>query len=310
MVLMPVLETLAAGTTHTVCAQAERTAACQFAGPSAIQKAIDAAASGDTIVVKAGRYGATEFRDIPYKEIKVRGFVVVDAKDLSIKGEAGVVLDGATGPATSAIVIRNARVVLQDLELANFRYQVEEDDTYDGHGVFVIDGTLRADNVVIRNFKKMGLTGRGDSLLDVSNLKLLDGHVAVWLHETAYLRLRHALVKNNDGSGIAAYDHSAAHVIDSVFDTNQDDGLYTEHQATLFVEDSLVLNNRPIGLNALNDSRIYVSGGALHGNASDTKTKDAAAVVIDPNVHRGDPRVDGAYQPLPGSPMRKAAPAK
>lgn len=258
VLLLHAIQAIADGRTHTVCAQRLPETTCQFVGPDAIQQAIDQAASGDTILLKAGRYGASRFRDIPYLDFKVRGFVVIDGKDLAIRGEPGVVLDGGSGPATTAIIVHRARVDLRGLEIVNFRWQIEEDDIYDGHGVFVIDGALRADDIVIRNFKKMGLTGRGDTLLDVSNVRLLDGHVGLWLHETAYLRLRNAVVKNNDGSGIAAYDSSVAHITDSVFDSNLDDGLYTEHQATLFVTGSQVLNNKPMDVRSLHDSRIFL----------------------------------------------------
>jgi nitrous oxidase accessory protein NosD len=302
--VLPAAQTIAAGKTHIVCAASARRGACQFVGPDSIQKAIDHAASGDAIVIKAGRYAPAAFRDVTYKDFKVRGFIVIDGKDLSIEGERGAVLDGASGPATTAIVVRRAQVVLRNLDIANFRYEVEEDDIYDGHGVFVIDGTVRIDNLSIRRFRKMGLTGRGASLLDVSNLRLTEGHIGLWLHESAYLRLRNSLVKGNDGSGIAAYDNCVAHVFNSVFDANLDDGIYTEHQAMIFATNSLILRNKPVGLHALGDSRIWLGYSALFANATSFGSKDHAKVLLGSGVIESDPRTDSEYRLLSDSPLK------
>ena len=200
---------------------------------------------------------------------------MVDGKDLSIVGEPGTVLDGSTKLAAAAIVVRNAAVTLRQLEITGFRYEVEEDDFYEGHGIFVIDGRARIEDVTIRNFRKMGLTGRGDTLLDVSRLKVLDGHVGIWLQETAHLRLRDSIVRGNDSAAIAAYESSVAHVSGSVFEGNLDDGLYTEQQAAIYATDCRILRNKPYGAHATDDSRIWIEGGVVYGNDKPTGAEKA-----------------------------------
>jgi hypothetical protein len=292
-----------AGTTHVVCPGDARDASCKYKGGSGIQAAIDAAASGDEIVIKTGRYTATAYRDVPYKVHTIRGFAVIDRKNLTLTGEPGAVLDGTTGVPTTAIVVRNSDVAISKLTITGFRYDVEEDETYEGHGIFVIDSTLRIDDVTISKYQKMGLTGRGASILNATNLRILDGHVAIWLHESAYLRLRNAIIRGNDSAGIAAYQNSVAHVANAVFDGNLDDGLYGEDEAAIFATNSLLLRNKPAAAHATGASRIWIGYSGVFGNAEATLAKDGASVRRGPDVIEGDPRVDANYRLLPGSPL-------
>jgi len=243
---------------------------CDFAGGPGIQGAIDAAAPGDTVTLRAGRYTAEGYREIPYKEVVVRGFVVIDGKDLSLTGESGAVLDGATGSPTTAIIVRKATAAIRGLTLTGFRYDVQEDDFYEGHGLFVIDADVRASDLIISKFQKMGLIGRGASRLMAERLQIVDGHVGIWLRETAYLALVDCTVSRNDSSAIAAYGDSVAHVRDCAFEGNQDDGLFTEHRATIYAESSRITGNRPYGARAVGDSTIWLIGGELSGNDRDT----------------------------------------
>jgi hypothetical protein len=248
-----------------------------------IQAVVDRAKSGDTIAIAAGRYAPAATRDVPFQDLVVRGSIVIDGKNLMLVGKPGAVLDGSKKPAT-AIVIRNAEVTLRDLELTGFRYEVEEDKVYDGHGVFVIDGKVRIDNVTIRNFQKMGLTGAGHSILDVSRLQVLDGHVAVWLRESSYLRLNDSIIRGNDSAAIAAYNNSVAHAASSVFEGNRDDGLYTEDQAVIFATGAKILRNKPIAAHATGNGFIWVGDSTFAENEQDTGAEGRAQVLLGPSA--------------------------
>src|SRR5437868_1712062 len=125
-----------AATTHIVCPTDARDPSCRFKGGGGIQAAIDAAVSGDVILIRAGRYTAGAYRDVPYKIQTIRGFVVIDHKDLTLNAEPGALLDGSTGVATTAIVVNRADVTISGLTITGFRYDIEEDEIYEGHGVF------------------------------------------------------------------------------------------------------------------------------------------------------------------------------
>jgi hypothetical protein len=249
-----------------------------------IQAVVDRAKSGDTIAIATGRYAPASTRDVPFHDILVRGYIVIDGKNLTLAGKPGVVFDGSTKKPATAIVIRNAEVTLRDLEISGFRYEVEEDDVYDGHGVFVIDGKVRIHNVKIRNFQKMGLTAAGGSILEASHLQILDGHVAVWLRESSYLRLSDSVIRGNDSAAIAAYNNSVAHAANSVFESNRDDGLYTEDQAVIFATGSKLIDNKPIAAHATGSGFIWVGDSTFAGNEKNTSADSKAQVLLGENV--------------------------
>lgn len=264
--------------THVVCPAPA--ADCAFAGGSGIQAAIDAAADGDTIQIGAGTYVANSVRDVPYKIHTIRGFVVIEGKRLSLVGEPGTVLSGNSGPRSTGIVVHRSTVDMRGLTLSGFKFDVEEDEIYEGHGIFAIDSRVRLHDVTIEKYQKMGLTGRGDTILDVDELRILDGHVAIWLHESAYLRLSNATIRNNDSSAIAAYDNSVAHVANSVFERNIDDALYSEHDATIYATHSSFVANKPYAARATGNSKIWIGDSSMSGNEKDTIAKDAATVRV------------------------------
>jgi hypothetical protein len=289
----------ALGATLVACPAGAPAKGCTFKGDGAIQAAIDKAVDGDTILVRAGVYAPRAYRDLPYKEIIVRAFVAVDGKRLTIQGEKGAVLDGSAGLPSTAIGLRNADVTISGLDITGFRFDIEEDDIYEGHGIFAVDSRARISGVTISRYQKMGLTGRGNTILDARDLRVLDGHVATWLYEGAYLRLDGAVFRNNDSSAVAAYNDSVAHLMRIAVDRSTDDGLYAEDNAAIYVSDSLIVGSKPIALNATGKSRIVGRNLALHGNAADTSETGVALE----GVIAGDPRVDADYRPLAGSPI-------
>lgn len=286
--------------TITACPAGAKAKGCSFTGDQAIQFAVDKARDGDHVLVRAGAYHPRAYRDLPYKEIIVRAFVGIEGKRLTIKGEPGAVLDGSVGLPTTGIGIKNADVEIRNLTITGFRWDVEEDDIYEGHGIFAVASRVRINGVTIAKYQKMGLTGRGPTVLEVDGLTVLDGHVGSWLYEGAYMRIANAIFRNNDSSAIAAYDDSVAHVSNIAVDRSSDDGVYADDNATIYLRNSLVVGSKPIALNALKQGRIDASNILLFGNAADVSK---TGVTLDKDVLRADPKVDEAYAPLPGSPL-------
>ncbi|HEY5754179.1 MAG TPA: right-handed parallel beta-helix repeat-containing protein [Steroidobacter sp.] len=289
--------------THVVCPTQALATDCAFSGGNGIQAAIDAAMDGDTVRIRPGTYVAAGVRDVPYKVHTIRGFVVVDGKRLSLIGEPGAVLDGSAGPRTTGLVIHRANVDVQGLTFTGFKFDVEEDEIYEGHGIFAIDSRVRVRDVTIEKYQKMGLTGRGNTDLDAENLRIVDGHVAIWLDEHAHLRLSNSVIRGNDSAGVAAYNNASAHVANSVFDRNLDDALYAEQEATIYATNSIFLNNKPYVAHATENSKVWVGYSALFGNEGALFGKDSAVARKGANVIETEPKLAADYRVQPGSPL-------
>lgn len=300
------LASAAPARTVTVCATGQAGAHCEYTGPHAIQSAVDRAADGDTVLLRAGTYSPQTFIDVPYKKYVIRGYIAIRDKRIDIVGEEGTVLDGASGPPVSAVVVAGGEVSLRGLTLRNFRAGDPEDDLYEGHGVFVIDAAVTLRNVTIEKYAKMALTGRGTARLLASQIRLQEGHVAIWLEESAHLRLCNSVVRNNDSAGLAAYANSSANLYNSVFDANRDDGLYAEDDASIFATNSLLLHNSPYAVRVIGRARAWIGHSILFGNAAKTsEPKGSQSVRWGAQVIEHDPKTNADYalpQALSGDP--------
>lgn len=290
----------AGAATIVVCPEGAMAPDCAFKGDGAIQAGVDRAQDGDVVAIRAGKYHPRSFRDLPSKEIVIRAFVAIEGKRITLQGEPGAILDGSVGLPVTGIGIKNADVAIRGLDLAGFRYDVKEDEIYEGHGIFAADSRVRIADVTIRDFQKMGLTGRGDTMLDVAGLSVLDGHVGSWLYEGAYMRIDGAIFRGNESAALAAYNDSAAHLSHVAVEGSADDALYAEDDAAIYLTRSLVMDSKPIALNATGRSRIVASHIVLHGNAADASP---GGVVLGDKVIRADPKVDSRYRPEAGSPI-------
>ncbi|HEV8329924.1 MAG TPA: right-handed parallel beta-helix repeat-containing protein [Steroidobacteraceae bacterium] len=300
------LSCAASAKTLTVCAAGPPRADCEYAGPRAIQAAVDRSVDGDTVLLRAGTYVPESFTDVPYKKYVIRGYVAIRDKRISVVGEPGAVLDGASGPPVAAIVVEGGEVSLRGLTLRNFRAGNAEDDLYEGHGVFVIDAAATLADTTIEKYAKMALTGRGTARLLASQVRILDGHVAIWLEESAHLHLCNSIVRNNDSAGIAAYANSSANVYNSVFDQNRDDGLYAEDDAAIFATNSLLLHNAPYAVRVIGNARAWVAYSVLFGNAAKgSEPQGKQSIRWGEQVIDRDPQTGADYAlqpPLPGDP--------
>jgi hypothetical protein len=291
----------AGAATLTVCPQAGP--GCAFVGGDGVQQAVDAARDGDEVLLKPGRYVPAHTRDVPFGDLRIRGFVVVAGKRLTISGEDGVALDGASGVPATALVADRAEVSLRNLTLRGFRYGEPEDDVYDGHGIFAIDSRVRLDQVRMERIAKMGLTGRGDTLIEARDLSMSDGHMGVWLEETAHADLHDLVIRRGDSAAVGVYGEASAKLYNAVIQAAGDDGLYATGHGAIFATRSIVAGNRPFGLNAEEQGRIVVTNSVLYGNAGEAKAAEPWGVRLGADVLRTDPQLGDDARPRPGSPL-------
>jgi hypothetical protein len=251
-----------------VCAEKFEVEECRFFGGAGIQRAVDEAANGDRIVLRAGRYLPDGYRDVAFDDLTIRGHVLVEDKTLTMAGEPGAILDAGAGEPASSVVVHRGSLTLEGVTIRDARAASPEDNVYDGHGVFVVDGDATLDNVTFRSIEKMALSIRGDSAVDARNVSMTEGHVGVWIEEDATLHLEDCAFADNDSAAVAAYASSTVEVGGCVFDGNLDDGLYAAGAATISATGSLFVRNTPYAVRSVDEATITVRNSIFYANAA------------------------------------------
>ena len=241
---------------------------CDYSGSHAIQEAIDAAADGDTILVREGRYIAEGSRDVALGDLTIRGYLLIDGKSLDVVGDGDVVLVGGSSH-SSAFVVRGGHVRIHGVAISGFAAASPEDDIYDGHGIFIIDSETQVLDVRISKIEKMSVSVFGQSNVEIRDCEIRDGHLGVWAEDTARLKVTRCSFINNDSAGIGAYASSVVTVIDSVFEENLDDGVYAADQAKVTVSGSTFTRNQPYATRAIDDASIVTTTSRFYDNEQD-----------------------------------------
>ena len=275
-----------------VCAAEGAAGLCDFIGDNSIQKAVNIAKDGDSIVLAPGLYTPRSTQDIPLNELLIRGYVVVSGKDLSIYGEDGAIISGVNGAPSCALLIHNSTVNISNLKIQNFKYDIEEDDIYDGHGVFIINSKVRIDSIKFSYIQKMALSSHGNSFVEATRLQILDSHIGVWTNDNSRVSIRDSRLSRNDSAGIAAYQHSRVKMENSLLEYSEDDGVYAADHAELTILTSTIINNKPIGIHADKDSKISIDTSYVADNETNYSSamagKGVVSIGTDMRLHTSD----------------------
>ena len=284
----------------TVCPADDSRPDCEFRGYGGLQEAVDRARSADVVIIRAGRYSPARYREVQHGHLTIRGAVVVEQKSISLLGEPGAILDGSEGVPSCAILVHDGAARISGFEIRNFRADRSDDDVYDGHGVFAVDGKVEVLNSTFQRIEKMSVSLLGRSAGDITRVRILDGHVGVWVDESASLNLRNSLIRNNDSAGVAAYADSTGRILNSVIEANLDDGVYADDSARLDLRNSVLLGNRPYAVRAEKAGKIDVDYLLLHGNEEAFFAGDSGAQVqVGGHVYFVDPKLDPQYRSDP-----------
>ncbi|WP_417465166.1 right-handed parallel beta-helix repeat-containing protein [Kordiimonas sp.] len=315
--LLPVAALMAFATvparadTLDVCADVPG-AACAYKGTAGLQAAVDAAGVGDTIKVGAGIYRPGATQDVPFTDdgeaLRIRGAVLINRKKLHIEAAPGAVFDGSDGTPSNAFVIVGSDVSFNNINIRDYQSGSDTDDIYDGHGLFFINSRGVVTNTSIHGTKKMALTIRGASTLDVSGLRITDSHMGIWLEENAKLTLRNSLVSGSEEAGIGGYDITETLIENSVFVGNLDDGIYAPDTGHIVVRNSIIAGNAPYGMRALTGGVIEIENSLMFGDVEAAYFTDGetAKVVLGEGVVTDiDPKLDADYLPQAAAPALK-----
>ncbi|MBV7255270.1 SUMF1/EgtB/PvdO family nonheme iron enzyme [Pacificimonas sp. WHA3] len=301
-----------------VCPAAEAVGdACDFLAGKGLQEAVRSAVDGDTVRIRKGMYRFPEAFDRPFQpdpagtRYIMRAGLVIENKSLAISAEKGAVIDNHEGTAMTAIYVNRASVRIDGLELRNFLYEHEEDDVYDGHGIFAYDAQLTLRKITVENARKMAVTGRGRSILDIDYLAIPTGHVGLWLRESSIARMSNAMMDNMEVASVAIYANTAARIHNSYFGPSVYDGVYAADDASIYITNSIFEGNKPYAIHA--DGSSVITGGHLADinnekfshraeearlSLTDVITADAAGVDHLSRIRAGSPLI-GKGEPDP-----------
>ncbi len=276
--------------TLTVCVEHSKHADCDFYGNDAIQRAVDSVETGGTIIVRAGRYQPKAYRDVALAHLTIRGFTVIEDKALTLRGEGDVVLEGRLG-AACAFVAKNSHVVFKNIRLNDFRWGIKEDDTYDGHGIFVIGGRVRIHDVSMQEIQKMALSIHSNAHVEAVGLSVTDSHLGVWANGSSTVKISDSLFYRSESAGLAAYDQSQVFVQNSVFEVNQDDGVFASDNAKVALDGVIAVGNKPYDINVDKQGNIQIDKSFVAANEAGMHvTGGQATLTIGKSMLAKDPR--------------------
>lgn len=288
-----------------VCSTAADDASCEYRGYAGLQQVIDQSANLDRIFIGPGVYTPENHREVRYGKLTIRGGLLIEEKTLELLGEPGAILDGSTGPEVSAILVHGGTVGISGLEIRNFRVALADDDIYEGHGIFVINSNVTIRQVTFKHIPKMSVSIFGSSQVSLFQVRVLDGHVGVWVADEATLKVENSLFSNNDSAGVAAYGTTSATIRNSVFASNKDDGVYAEEQAVVVMTNSILLGNAPYAIRAVDQSKISFDYCIFNANESLFFPEPAGSQLdVGEHLFYEDPGLDAGY--LPGSTFQRS----
>lgn len=213
---------------------------CDFAGPQGIQQAIDAAASGDTVFVKAGDYDINS----------ISGTMINISKNITFHGEGSraTILNGSQGTTTTSVI--SLFGTANQININNFKIIGNATNNSGDAGILLQESAQATiTNVEIQNVRTMGI-GLYDStkatitFTDIHNthdsgIFLSDSSQATITNNNLYANIDGLKI---EGNGTLMANAQATIKFNSIYD-NSNNGFVARSTANLVFMNNLVYNN-------------------------------------------------------------------
>jgi predicted outer membrane repeat protein len=210
-------------------------------GARSLQAAIDAAASGDTLIIKGTCFGTSLIGgaegSITDKDLTLQG---VSNKQFGVATLDG---NGASGPVLAAASFEGTHVVINDLTI-----------THGGGGGIFVQGSAVLTRTIVSANGFSGIDGF-ESSISVTDSAIKGNHGAGITGSRTFLTVAESTVSENDGFGLSA--------------------------TSFFVRDSTVSGNGGVGMGVGSDGSGSVIDSTISGNGGSGVLLSAATISLE-----------------------------
>lgn len=269
---------------------------CQYIGGEGIQQAVDAAQNGDTVSIKSGTYTNQNPRDFGGGS---KAFILVQDKNITLEGEAGVIIDGSASPAdTCGITIKNnSQVTINEISVTGMRSRVVGGSLYCGIGMLIAydspkavvtnsqftdnegagiqlanNAQLIAESITANGSKKTnGIYMKGQPKAEIRNSQLNNNATTnIKLSDNAQLIAENITANGaKKYNGISLRDDSSAVITNGLLASNTIFGAELYRNAKLSLINTTLSNNRLGGVGIQNTPTLSVKNSIIVNHAGE-----------------------------------------
>lgn len=251
----------ATGKTWTVCPSSGT--GCDFVGGEGIQQAINAAKSGDTVIIKGGTYAKGKYTLFSFtsgRELcNYKVMYVVSNKDVTIKGQGTVEIDGSKSVKMGAFGVEGAsKVNIENVTIKDFEKEESNCDPCEqgcslGTGLLLHDtANVTLKGSIIKDVGE-GIYLRENSTLTAIGNKIVRGKErGIRIDDSASAKIKNNLIRENGFEGIAVEDGKKVDIINNTIVYNKAGrgvgGISLFRSPDVLIKNNIITHNKSMGI--------------------------------------------------------------
>jgi hypothetical protein len=190
-----------------VCPEGDTDSTCNYYGGDGIQQAVDSINNAGTVVIRQGTYVRQDYTQWTGGDyLKIRCFVAIDNKSLTLKGDGDVILLGSQSVPMEGICSRNSNLELINLTVSGFRRTSTCDSSSycsQGDGITILDAESIKIYAVTSQFNQNYGVAVGTNSIKVKNsIFNSNGYMGISIDGAGNLEVSNNVVNNNYDYGI------------------------------------------------------------------------------------------------------------